>query len=90
VGHLRLKIMILSKKFLILTGKEYLSGLFMHVEQELIDILKHMVRLGMSLAKYTRAKLFKEEGKRTQLFVRFSTVAGGMESPETARDPRGF
>jgi catalase len=42
------------------------------------------------VAKYTRAKLFQEEGKRTPLFVRFSTVAGGMESPETARDPRGF
>jgi catalase len=42
------------------------------------------------VAKYTRAKLFQEAGKRTPLFVRFSTVAGGMESPETARDPRGF
>lgn len=42
------------------------------------------------VAKYTRAKLFQEAGKRTPVFVRFSTVAGGMESPETARDPRGF
>lgn len=42
------------------------------------------------VSKYTRAKLFQEKGKRTPVFVRFSTVAGAMESPETARDPRGF
>lgn len=42
------------------------------------------------ISKYTRAKLFQEKGKRTPVFVRFSTVAGAMESPETARDPRGF
>nr|WP_309098629.1 catalase [Fredinandcohnia onubensis] len=42
------------------------------------------------VSKYTRAKLFQEAGKRTPVFVRFSTVAGAMESPETARDPRGF
>ncbi|MCH1625020.1 catalase [Fredinandcohnia quinoae] len=42
------------------------------------------------VSKYTRAKLFQEPGKRTPVFVRFSTVAGAMESPETERDPRGF
>jgi catalase len=42
------------------------------------------------VSKYTRAKLFQEKGKRTPLFVRFSTVAGGKDSPETLRDPRGF
>jgi len=42
------------------------------------------------IAKYTRAKLFQQKGKRTPLFVRFSTVAGGTSSPETLRDPRGF
>lgn len=42
------------------------------------------------IAKYTRAKLFQEAGKRTPVFVRFSTVIGGGESPETLRDPRGF
>lgn len=40
--------------------------------------------------KYTRAKVFSGEGKRTPLLVRFSTVAGAKDSPETARDPRGF
>ncbi len=41
-------------------------------------------------AKYTRAKVLTQAGKRTPLFVRFSTVIGGRGSPETARDPRGF
>ncbi|MFL6446672.1 MAG: catalase [Bryobacteraceae bacterium] len=42
------------------------------------------------IAKYTRAKLFQQKGKRTPVFVRFSTVAGATGSPETLRDPRGF
>ncbi|SDI31693.1 catalase [Paenibacillus naphthalenovorans] len=42
------------------------------------------------IAKYTRAKLFQEAGKRTPVFVRFSTVIHGRHSPETLRDPRGF
>jgi catalase len=40
--------------------------------------------------KYTRAKLFSGKGKRTPLFVRFSSVIHGGHSPETLRDPRGF
>jgi len=39
---------------------------------------------------YTRAALFQEKGKRTPVFVRFSTVIGGRDSSEVARDPRGF
>ena len=50
------------------------------------------------VATYTRAKLFSEKGKKTELAVRFSTVAavrfstvaGGRDSSEMARDPRGF
>nr|WP_240511971.1 catalase [Paludifilum halophilum] len=42
------------------------------------------------IAKYTRAKLFQEQGKRTPVFVRFSSVTHGTHSPETLRDPRGF
>jgi catalase len=42
------------------------------------------------VATYTRAKLFQEKGKRTDVAVRFSTVAGGRDSSEVARDPRGF
>ncbi len=43
-----------------------------------------------SLAKYTMASLFAEAGKRTPVFVRFSTVAGERGSTDTARDVRGF
>ena len=46
--------------------------------------------LKKSLAKYTRAKLFTEVGKRTPVFTRFSTVAGGAGSVDTPRDVRGF
>lgn len=42
------------------------------------------------ISKYTRAKLFQEAGKRTPVFVRFSSVIHGGHSPETLRDPRGF
>lgn len=42
------------------------------------------------IAKYTRAKLFQQKGKRTPVFVRFSSVIHGGHSPETLRDPRGF
>ncbi|MCP3027836.1 catalase [Halobacillus sp. A5] len=40
--------------------------------------------------KYTRAKVFSGAGKKTPLMVRFSTVAGAKDAPETDRDPRGF
>src|SRR3954452_760957 len=42
------------------------------------------------ISKYTRAKLFAEAGKQTELAIRFSTVAGGRDSSEAVRDPRGF
>lgn len=38
----------------------------------------------------TIASLFAESGKKTPVFVRFSTVIHGNHSPETLRDPRGF
>ena len=38
----------------------------------------------------TRAAPFQEKGKRTPLFARFSTVAGGAGSVDTPRDVRGF
>jgi catalase len=41
-------------------------------------------------ATYTRAKLFQEKGTRTPVTIRFSTVIGGRDSSEVARDPRGF
>ncbi|HEY4369035.1 MAG TPA: catalase [Steroidobacteraceae bacterium] len=42
------------------------------------------------LTPLTRASLFAEPGKRTPVFVRFSTVAGERGSTDTARDVRGF
>jgi catalase len=42
------------------------------------------------ISRYTRAKLFAEPGKRTDVAIRFSTVIGGRDSSEAARDPRGF
>jgi catalase len=42
------------------------------------------------VSRYTRARLFQERGKRTDVAVRFSTVIGGRDSSEAARDPRGF
>ena len=42
------------------------------------------------LTELTRASLFAKSGKRTPVFVRFSTVAGERGSTDTARDVRGF
>ncbi len=41
-------------------------------------------------SKVTRASFLAEEGKRTPVFVRFSTVAGERGSFDLARDVRGF
>lgn len=43
-----------------------------------------------SLKDLTRAAPFQKKGKRTPVFVRFSTVAGERGSKDTARDVRGF
>jgi catalase len=41
------------------------------------------------VSEYTKAKAF-QPGTRTDLVIRFSTVAGERGSPDTWRDPRGF
>ncbi len=46
--------------------------------------------LTQSLSKYTRAKILTEVGEKTEVFARFSTVAGGAGSVDTPRDVRGF
>jgi catalase len=43
-----------------------------------------------SMKPYTRAGFLQEKGKKTPVFVRFSTVQGGKGSMDTARDVRGF
>lgn len=42
------------------------------------------------ISKYTKAKLFSEVGKKTDLFLRFSTVAGERGAADAERDIRGF
>ena len=42
------------------------------------------------ITNYTAAKLFSEIGKKTDMFIRFSTVGGEKGSGDTERDPRGF
>ena len=39
---------------------------------------------------FTKAQFLSEVGKRTEVFVRFSTVALELGSADTVRDPRGF
>ncbi len=39
---------------------------------------------------YTRAKMFSQIGKKTELFARFSTVAGERGAADAERDIRGF
>ncbi len=43
-----------------------------------------------SMAKLTRAAFLQDPKKKTPVFVRFSTVAGGAGSGDTPRDVRGF
>ena len=42
------------------------------------------------ITQYTRAKIFSKVGKKTDLFVRFSTVAGERGAADAERDIRGF
>ena len=42
------------------------------------------------ITPYTKAKIFSEIGKKTEMFGRFSTVAGEKGSADTVRDVRGF
>ncbi len=42
------------------------------------------------IGRYTRAALFSQIGKRTPVFVRFSTVAGERGAADAERDIRGF
>ncbi len=46
--------------------------------------------LNKSLGNYTVAHFLQQQGEKTEVFVRFSTVGGGQDSSDYARDPRGF
>ncbi len=43
-----------------------------------------------SLNDLTIASFLQQAGQKTDVFVRFSTVGGGQDSSDYARDPRGF
>ncbi len=42
------------------------------------------------ITQYTRAKIFSQVGKQTELFARFTTVAGERGAADAERDIRGF
>ncbi|MFT7617887.1 MAG: catalase [Planctomycetota bacterium] len=47
-------------------------------------------QLKSDLSDLSIADCLKGDGKKTDVFVRFSTVGGGQDSSDFARDPRGF
>jgi len=42
------------------------------------------------ITRYTRAKIFSQVGKKTEMFARFTTVAGERGAADAERDIRGF
>lgn len=46
--------------------------------------------LTRDLSEYTIADFLQKVGTKTKMFARFSTVGGGQDSSDFARDPRGF
>jgi len=48
------------------------------------------LRVTHDITKYTKAKLFSEVGKQTDLIIRMSTVAGETGAADAERDVRGF
>lgn len=42
------------------------------------------------ITRYTRAKIFESVGKQTEMFARFTTVAGERGAADAERDIRGF
>lgn len=49
-----------------------------------------MFTVTQDVTRYTRAKLFEKVGKKTEVFLRFSTVAGERGAADAERDVRGF
>jgi len=43
-----------------------------------------------AIPEYTKAKFLSEVGKQTEVFLRFSTVAGEKGAADAERDVRGF
>jgi len=47
-------------------------------------------RVTKDITKWTKAAIFSEVGKETEMFIRFSTVAGERGAADAERDIRGF
>jgi len=47
-------------------------------------------KVTQDITKYSKAKLFEAVGKETEVFLRFSTVAGERGAADAERDVRGF
>jgi catalase len=50
----------------------------------------HLEVTSPDAARWTRMKMLGQVGRRTPVFVRFSTVAGSRGAADSVRDPRGF
>ncbi|MEH6567190.1 MAG: catalase [Halopseudomonas sp.] len=49
-----------------------------------------VLTITQDISAYTKARLFGEVGKRTEVLARFSTVAGELGAADAERDVRGF
>jgi catalase len=68
-------------------NRERISERVVHVKGSGALVVFEVTR---DITKWTKAKLFESLGKKTEVFVRFSTVGGEKGSGDTERDPRGF
>src|ERR1700686_3791330 len=50
----------------------------------------HLEVTSAEVPRWTTMKIFEKAGKKTDMFIRFSTVASSRGGPDVARDPRGF
>ena len=50
----------------------------------------HLEVTSPDVPKWTKMRVFERVGKKTDMFIRFSTVAASRGGPDVARDPRGF
>ena len=83
---------------LLLQDQHLIEKLAMFNRERIPERIVHAVGSGAGgifevtndLSAYTKAKVFAKVGKRTEVFVRFSTVAASRGAPDVVRDPRGF
>jgi catalase len=50
----------------------------------------HLEVTSADVPTWTKMRIFERVGKKTDVFLRFSTVAASRGGPDVARDPRGF